>query len=133
MNCETIKQNCSSSKQHQFQYHCVINGFGNALLEVCALNRTIFGYCSEYNTMGKVIQEHYGAQCTKHELPCPVHYNSAESYKYQACYQLVKESNRTTEIQFDVKQQSLRSSFNRDCGELVLTSLCIFSVIYDSV
>lgn len=31
--------------------------------------------------MGKVIQEHYGAQCTTHELPCPVLYNSAESYK----------------------------------------------------
>lgn len=39
------------------------------------------GYCTEYNTMGKVIQEHYGAECTNHDLPCPVLYNSAESYK----------------------------------------------------
>lgn len=31
--------------------------------------------------MGKVIQEHYGAECTKHDLPCPILYNSAESYK----------------------------------------------------
>lgn len=43
MNCEAIKQNCSSSQQHQFQYHCVINELENALLEVCALNRTIIG------------------------------------------------------------------------------------------
>lgn len=39
------------------------------------------GFCSEYNTMGKVIQEHYSENCTKHDQPCPIFYNSAESYK----------------------------------------------------
>lgn len=118
MSCDSIKQNCSSTANHQFQYHCVINELRNALLEVCALNRTIFGYCSEYNTMGKVIQEHYGAQCTTHELPCPVLYNSAESYKYQTCYHLAKGTDRNTEIKLSSKQQSLQSSSNRWFGLL---------------
>lgn len=126
MNCDSIKQNCSSTTQHQFQYHCVINEFGNALLEVCALNRTIFGYCTEYNTMGKVIQEHYDAECTNHDLPCPVLYNSAESYKYQGCYQLRKRRNGNSEIKLNSTQQM--SSSNRLCGELVLTFLYIFSI-----
>lgn len=49
---------------------------------------------------------------------CPKDFNMIKSYTNidflldQACYQIVKESKRTTEIQFDVKQQSLRSSFH---------------------
>lgn len=39
------------------------------------------GYCPEYNTMGNVIQEHYSAECTEHDMSCPPFYNSAESYK----------------------------------------------------
>lgn len=31
--------------------------------------------------MGQVIQEHYNAECTKHSVPCPDLYNSAEAYK----------------------------------------------------
>lgn len=44
MNCESVEQRCSDSfdtKRHQFQYHCVINAWMNATLEVCALNRTL--------------------------------------------------------------------------------------------
>lgn len=124
MNCDSIKQNCSS-KLHHFQYHCVINEDRTNLVEVCALNRTIFGFCSEYNTMGKVIQEHYSENCTKHDQPCPIFYNSAESYKYQECYQLRKESKRNSET-----QHILLSSSNRLCGQFVLTFLCIFSITY---
>lgn len=44
MDCGAIKQNCSQSTyRHYFQYHCVINAWMNETLEVCALNRTIFG------------------------------------------------------------------------------------------
>lgn len=46
MDCESIHHNCShnlSKGDHRFQYHCVINNWINATLEVCALNRTIFG------------------------------------------------------------------------------------------
>lgn len=95
MNCGAIKQNCSNI--HNFQYHCVINAWMNETLEVCAPKRIIFGYCTEYNVMGRVIQENYLADCTTHDPPCPPFYNSAEAYKYQSCYQLVKKNHQTIE------------------------------------
>nr|XP_034331054.1 uncharacterized protein LOC117690691 isoform X3 [Crassostrea gigas] len=98
MNCGAIKQNCSqSSNRHHFQYHCVINAWMNETLEVCALNRTIFGFCTEYNVMGRVIQENYYAYCKDLDPPCPSFYNSAEAYKYQSCYQLVKKNHQKIE------------------------------------
>lgn len=53
-NCESIQQNCSESiatntQQFVFQYHCLINVWRNATLEVCALNRTILGKTFEKN------------------------------------------------------------------------------------
>lgn len=46
MNCEGIEEDCqqgvkTDSHQFVFQYHCVINVWRNATLEVCAFNRTI--------------------------------------------------------------------------------------------
>lgn len=45
MDCQSIKQNCSglNPQQHVFQYHCVVNGWMNATLEVCVFNRSILG------------------------------------------------------------------------------------------
>lgn len=48
MDCQSIKQNCSNSsglnsQRYVFQYHCVVNGWLNSTLEVCAFNRTILG------------------------------------------------------------------------------------------
>lgn len=42
-NCGRIasKQNCATVEK--FQYHCVVNGLRNKLLEVCAPTRIIFG------------------------------------------------------------------------------------------
>lgn len=98
MNCDAIKHNCSqSSSRHLFQYHCVINAWINETLEVCALNRSIFGYCTEYNVMGQVIQENYKAYCRNFTPPCPYFYNSAEAYKYQSCYKLIKKNHQTIE------------------------------------
>eukprot|EP00105_Crassostrea_gigas_P044115 XP_019928263.1 PREDICTED: uncharacterized protein LOC109620391 [Crassostrea gigas] len=99
MNCESIEERCSDSfntRRHQFQYHCVINAWRNVTLEVCAPNRTIFGYCTEYSINGKVIQENYGAYCSTDDPPCPPLYNSAEAYKYQTCYGLVKRNRKLT-------------------------------------
>lgn len=43
-NCIRIaaRQNCINARE-KFQYHCVINGLRNELLEVCAPTRIIFG------------------------------------------------------------------------------------------
>ncbi|XP_052691865.1 uncharacterized protein LOC128169854 [Crassostrea angulata] len=94
MNCGSIQQECSKAlgldpKRYLFQYHCLMNSWMNATVEVCALNRSILGYCAEFNTDGALIQENYNADCRKYDPPCPKIYNSAEAYKYQSCYESV--------------------------------------------
>lgn len=121
MNCESIKHKCSSGRHH-FQYHCVINAWMNATLEVCAPNRTIFGHCTEYNKMGRVIQENYAAECAKYDPPCPQVYNSAEAYKYQSCYERVRRNR-------DLMRHNVRSTSERPCGQWTLTFLSIFQMM----
>lgn len=92
--CESIDQECSklnelNNQRHLFQYHCLINSWGNATVEVCALNRSIFGYCAEYLVDGALVQDKYDSDCKHHNPPCPVLYNSAEAYLYQSWYDLV--------------------------------------------
>lgn len=94
MNCESIQQQCSESlgldpQRFIFQYHCLINSRMNAIVEVCALNRSILGYCAEFNEDGALIQDNYHADCKNYTPQCPTFYNSAEAYKYQWCYHLV--------------------------------------------
>lgn len=128
MNCESIEQNCSQTGRHHFQYHCVINTWMNANLEVCALNRTIFGYCTEYSINGKVIQENYDADCSKDDPPCPPFYNSAEAYKYQTCYDLVKRNRKMTN--YTVRDSMHPNSApERHSGMLALPILTILLVI----
>lgn len=88
-NCSKIasKQNCSSVEK--FQYHCVINGYRNEFLEVCAPSRIIFGHCVEFNLQGGVIQDQYTAPCNDTFPKCDKYYNSSTAYKYPDCYQLV--------------------------------------------
>lgn len=56
-NCIRIaaRQNCINARE-KFQYHCVINGLRNELLEVCAPTRIIFSmYAAFLNTVDKQI------------------------------------------------------------------------------
>lgn len=92
--CESIKQECTKSvgldnQRYVFQYHCLMNSWGNATIEVCALNRTIFGYCAEYDADGALVQDNYDIDCKQRDPPCPALYNSAEAYQFQYCYDLV--------------------------------------------
>lgn len=88
-NCESIasRQKCDSVER--FKYHCVINGFGNKLVEVCAPSRIIFGHCSEFNVHGGVIQDQRSTPCNDMFPKCDSIYNSSDAYKYPDCYKLV--------------------------------------------
>lgn len=89
-NCTSLAaiQNCSAPDI--FKYHCVMNEFQNAFVEVCAPSFYIFGFCTEYNTYGAVIQPHYRLKCSNVDPPCADRYISTDAYLYTGCYDIVK-------------------------------------------
>lgn len=100
-------KNCTI-KEKQPEYHCVFNSLRNKLLEVCADKRNILGniyilffnlkviirisffmntfniseYCTEFNELGGVIQNHYPVPCEK----CNGSYYSSDAYKCKYAY-----------------------------------------------
>ncbi|XP_056007065.1 uncharacterized protein LOC125665779 isoform X6 [Ostrea edulis] len=82
-NCSIVFQKCSNP--HKYVYHCVINSYVNATIEVCAPGEYIIGqHCVEFHTVGGLIQENRHASCAPF---CPFSYNSTDAFKYQVCYE----------------------------------------------
>lgn len=88
-NCSSIatKQKCVPA--NEFRYHCVINGYRDKMVEVCAPTRIIFGHCTEFNRRGGIIQDQKSAICNDKFPKCDEHYYSSDAYKYPDCYRLV--------------------------------------------
>lgn len=132
LNCDSVTQNCALSlglntQKHRFQYHCLVNSHRNATVEVCALNRLILGFCAEFDITAAVVQENYNADCKTHNPTCPKFYDSAEAYKYQSCYELVRAQGkpRTQKLARDPAPKSyrLRSSSNSLIGSSLMLTL----------
>lgn len=120
-NCSKIalQQNCSSAEK--FQYHCVLNGYRNETLEVCAPSRIIFGHCVEFNLQGGVIQDQYSSPCNDAFPKCDKYYSSSNAYKYPDCYQLVSLSgiiNSTTTTKYH-KTSTTDESHSREVPMIV--------------
>lgn len=94
---KAFNQTCSDPEK--FVYHCVINGYANATLEVCAPQRIILGHCTEFNEVGGVIQDQLFSPCSNVFPICDDYYLSSEAYKYEGCYKLVeaKKSDETSD------------------------------------
>ncbi|XP_065927702.1 uncharacterized protein [Magallana gigas] len=88
-NCSRMAAGQTCTTADKFQYHCVINGFRNKFVEVCAPTRIIFGHCVEFNTGGGVIQDQMSAPCNSSFPKCDDIYHSTDAYKYPDCYALV--------------------------------------------
>ncbi|XP_055999082.1 uncharacterized protein LOC125657004 [Ostrea edulis] len=59
------------------------------LVEVCTTSRYILSRrCAEFNTGYKTIRDSYSTNCTGFDPPCPLYYNSTETYKYSDCYRM---------------------------------------------
>ncbi|XP_061167889.1 uncharacterized protein LOC133176839 [Saccostrea echinata] len=87
--CHKVRQNCTS--EENFKYHCVLNVWGSATIELCAKEKVIVGRkCAEFSHGGAFLQEHYEHVCDK----CPYHYNSSESFLYQECFKFKEETNK---------------------------------------
>lgn len=104
-----LHQNCSSVDN--FQYHCVINGFRNKMVEVCAPSRRIFGHCVEFNRHGGVIQDQMSSPCNNTFPKCDSVYLSTAAYEYPDCYDLV--SKFSTKAETSAKITSLTKDKSR--------------------
>lgn len=89
-NCELLSQKQNCTEASNFRYHCVMNEFEDALVEVCAPAYTINGFCAEYNIIGRRIQLHNGIKCSDVNPPCPNRYISTDAYLYRGCYDVIK-------------------------------------------
>lgn len=70
------------------------------MLEVCADENTIFGHCTEFNEVGRVIQIHNTAPCEEVFPNCDDAYRSVDAYKYPGCYNLVNQTKDTTNTDY---------------------------------
>lgn len=113
-NCweKALKQTCSAPQM--FVYHCVINGYGNATLEVCAPKRLILGHCAEFNEVGGVIQDQFISPCSETFPKCDHFYWSTEAYKYEDCYKLVEAKKIITTTSRIVKDVPSNEAIDRD-------------------
>lgn len=91
-NCENLTKACSNYIYPNYIYHCVINAWMNATVEVCAPSKFIVGrVCTEFSFGGNTIQRNENAKCQQ----CPSSYKSSASFRYPECYEYVKRSKET--------------------------------------
>lgn len=88
--CHLIIHNCTDNDK--FQYHCLPNKFLDKLVEVCTPTKVIVGqHCPCYDMQRKTIVPNFYQRCSSDLNPCPHVYSSVQVYKYQRCYEEIKE------------------------------------------
>lgn len=124
-NCTAYASQCDEPER--LVYHCVINTDISQTLEVCAYAQNILlGHCTEYSSLGNLIQSHLGANCLLFTVKqCPQVYRSDEAYKYPGCYNLTKTKNLTT----DMPDTLLNTSKNEDRIGIPLGLIIPFIII----
>lgn len=133
------KKNCSQfvaldTNEERNEYHCVINAFLNATLEVCAPVKTMFGYCTEYNVAGQVLQNHEEAQCNEESPRCDKVYSSADAYKFQDCYKIVYDKrNKDDTTQLPPEKTTSVKSKDEDNGSWWIIATIITVAVAISV
>lgn len=62
------------------------------------------GHCTDYSISGNLIKQNWGTNCEVFETkPCPNFYRSTEAFKYPGCYELTKNSKKsTTKFEFEI-------------------------------
>ncbi|XP_048749826.2 uncharacterized protein LOC125661723 isoform X2 [Ostrea edulis] len=116
-NCSAYEKACEENTS--FKYHCLVNAYWNATLEICAAEVSIVGhYCPEYNEYGNLIQEHHGTVCKA----CPFYYYSTEIYKYPCCFQHrnVEDMNATPLTTTYAESTSTHSAFESTTNSIFI-------------
>ncbi|XP_062596710.1 uncharacterized protein LOC134258183, partial [Saccostrea cucullata] len=78
----------SKSDNKPFVYHCLINEWANATVEVCAPTWFVSGFCAMYSSSDARVIDNFNYDCTHYTPPCPQRYISSEAYKYGVCYDI---------------------------------------------
>lgn len=91
-NCEAIAGIQTCTVPENFKYHCVMNELETEFVEVCAPQYYIHGHCTEFNSLGVAIQEHFTVKCSDVKPPCNKSYLSTDAYLYKGCYERVREN-----------------------------------------
>lgn len=107
-NCKLVPQNCT--EPNKFKYHCVINEMGDKFVEVCAEEYFVHDFCTEYNSYGETIQEHYTLKCSDVKPPCPNRYLSTAAYLYNGCYDVVKKKKQKLKTASSINAKTTQKS-----------------------
>lgn len=124
--CHWMIQNCTD--KDRFQYHCLPNKFLDILVEVCAPNKVIVGqHCPYYDMQRKTIESNFNQPCNRGSNPCQPVYSSSEVYKYQICYDEIKEKEtkqvtveKRISLEVSDSYPELAIGFYMICGILVV-------------
>ncbi|XP_056000381.1 uncharacterized protein LOC125654526 [Ostrea edulis] len=134
------RKNCSaySNACRSFEYHCVLNEWATSLVEVCAPSRLILsGKCTEFNRGLHCIRRSYLTDCKKFSKPCPLVYDSTQSFLYPGCYNIVstatKESTELSTAKYstagttigDIRNQKQRKKESNLEGGVLMIALPI--------
>ncbi|XP_065927631.1 uncharacterized protein [Magallana gigas] len=118
--CDDVGKIQKCTKAENFVYHCVLNDEATALLEVCAPLYFISGYCARYSIEDQKMINDPRLDCTKFDPPCPIRFQSNESYKYQLCYTNTSHRLQLPET-FDPHEHS--RSFHQEKEESTTTTI----------
>ncbi|XP_056014466.1 uncharacterized protein LOC130052719 isoform X2 [Ostrea edulis] len=114
-----------------FVFHCVINEWGNATVEVCAVQRLIlFGKCAEYNFGAKRIQSSGVKMCSMFPRPCPTVYYSTDAYMYPGCYQPLQMNSSSYGSQNVSESEAFSSHDSSQMNVItIIIPICIIIII----
>nr|XP_022342591.1 proteoglycan 4-like isoform X2 [Crassostrea virginica] len=124
-----------------FKYHCLLNRWRNATLEVCTSVFHLQGYCAVYDTQLHRVAENYETnfECLKfpEDERCPSRYPSTDAYKYQMCYtnanleqKITTSTTTTTTIEAtETKATAIRESRPDGNDGVKIAFLVILSVV----
>lgn len=134
--CHMVIQHCTATEN--FQYHCLPNKFLDVLVEVCTSTKVIVGQnCPYYDLQRKTIVPNFNQPC---QNECPNVYSSSQAYKYQTCYEEVKEKetkqvtpeNRSSQLSLEVSESypELAIGIYMICGLLIVVVILIIIRLY---
>lgn len=137
-NCKVLAKIQLCTVPANFKYHCVMNELETTFVELCAPQYIIHGYCTEYNSLGAAIQEHFSLKCSDVKPSCNKTYLSTDAYLNKGCSKMVREDIQlsSTDLLTDPVIQTTtvnhllndKSNYNRKTTLLIIIKVIAIAV-----